>query len=277
MPAVKVDVPQELSRPAGRRRRQWKPRDVWNYTLQAASVGIFFATGVAVTLVAPVVRLVLGPERSLPVGRALIRGLFRFFSWWLETVGLCRIRFEGVEKLASLRGVIVAPNHPGLLDAVFLIPHLPRAVCIMRAGLMRNPSFLGAAGLAGYITNDRGPDLIRQCERKLAAGDNLLIFPEGTRTRLHARAVNPFKGGFALAAVLTGAPIQTVLIARSGSYLAKETSLSAVAEVPVRITIRVGEVFHARPGESAKALAARLEEYFRASLENSGGEIRLAH
>lgn len=237
---------------------------------------MFFVVGVGVTLVAPVIRAVLGPERSLPAGRALLRRLFSFFSWWLETVGMCRIRFEGVERLENLRGAIVAPNHPGLLDAVFLISRLPRAVCIMRAGLMRNPSFRGAARLAGYITNDRGPDLIRQCERKLAAGDNLLIFPEGTRTRLHARAVNPFKGGFALAAVMTGAPIQTVLIARSGSYLAKETSLGAVAEVPVRITIRVGEVFHARPGESAKALAARLEEYFRASLENSDGEIRFA-
>lgn len=274
MSATKVEIRPELTGPAGRR-VSWSLRDIWNYILQAASLGIFFGVGVGVSVVAPVLRLVLGAERSLVAGRAMVRGLFRSYTWWLETAGMFRIRFEGMEKLGSLEGAIVAPNHPGLLDAIFLIPFLPRPVCIMRAGLMRNLSFAGAAWLAGYIRNDRGAGMIRQCERKLRAGDNLLIFPEGTRTRLHARGVNPFKSGFALAAVLTGAPIQTVFIERTGAYLAKETSLGAVARVPICMTIRVGDVFHARTGESAKALAARLETYFRNHLENSGESVRI--
>ncbi len=169
----------------------------------------------------------------------------------------------------------MAPNHPGLLDAVFLMAILHRPVCIIRAGLMRNPCFAGTAWLAGYITNDRGAGLIRQCQVKLAAGDNLLIFPEGTRTRSHAHGVNSFKSGFALAAVLTGAPIQTVLIERSGVYLGKETSLVSAARIPIEMTIRPGEVFHARPGESAKELSARLETYFRARLANTDDGVRL--
>lgn len=275
MPSVKADVPAEISRPLIRR-SGWSLRDVWSYVVQLVSVGIFFGGGVVMTVLALIVRPVLGAERSRIVGRKCIRRLFQFFAWWLEVTGMCRVQYHGIEKLETLRGAIVAPNHPGLLDAVFLIPRLPRAVCIMRAGLMRNPSFVGAALLAGFIANDRGSGLIRQCERKLRAGDNLLIFPEGTRTRLHARGVNPFKGGFALAAVLTGAPIQTVLIERSGAYLAKETSLGAAAEVPVCMSIRLGEIFYAQPGESAKALSARLEAYFRESLENTGAGIRLA-
>jgi 1-acyl-sn-glycerol-3-phosphate acyltransferase len=162
-----------------------------------------------------------------------------------------------------------------LLDAIFLMAKVPRSVCIMRAGLRHNPCIAGVAWVAGFITNDRGSGLIRQCQAKLADGDNLLIFPEGTRTRADARGVNAFKSGFALAAVLSGAPIQTVLIERSGVYLGKETSLVAAARIPIEMTIRLGEVFHARPDESAKELSLRLETYFRARLANTEDGVRL--
>ena len=145
----------------------------------------------------------------------------------------------------------------------------------MRAGLIRNPCMTGAAWIADYIKNDRGSGLIRQCQKKIISGDNLLIFPEGTRTRAQARGVNPFKSGFALAAVLTGAPIQTVFIERSGVYLGKGTSLAAAARIPIEMTISVGDVFHALPGESAKELSARLEAYFRERLANTEDGIRL--
>ncbi len=248
--------------------------DVRNYALQLVSLAIFFCGGLIITIVAPLLRLALG-ARALPVGRRIMQRLFRSYADWLQWAGLFRIRFEGGERLETLQGAIVAPNHPGLLDAIFLIGRVPRAVCIMRAGLMRNPCFAGAAWLAGYITNDRGAGLIRECRQKIEAGDNLLIFPEGTRTRCHARGVNPFKSGFALAAVLTGAPIQTVLIERSGVYLGKETSLATAARIPIEMTIRAGEVFHARPRESAKELSLRLETYFRARLANTDDGVRL--
>ena len=251
-------------------------REVRNYALQVASLAIFFGGGLVITIISPVIRLTLGRDRSLR-GQKFIRAVFSGFAWWLRRTRLFRLRFEGCDRLEGLQGTIVAPNHPSLLDAIFLIAVVPRAVCIMRADLMRNPCFAGAAWLAGYITNDRGVDLIRQCRHKLAAGDNLLIFPEGTRTRAHAHGVNPFKSGFALVAVLSGAPIQTVLIEHSGVYLGKETNLAAAARIPIEVNIRLGEVFHAEVGESAKELAARLEIYFRTRLANTENSICLRH
>ncbi len=251
-------------------------RDFWNYLLQLVSLGIFFGLGFALTLAAPGLRFLLGKRRSRALGAVIMQRGFLLYSWWLRTAGLFRITFAGAEDLSRLRGTIVAPNHPGLLDAVFLLGHLPRAVCVMRASLMRNPSFSGAAQLAGFITNDRGPGLIRQCREKLSAGDNLLIFPEGTRTRQYANGVNSFKHGFALAAVLTGAPIQTVFIERSGRYLGKEIKLLTAAKVPIEIRIVLGKTFRAAPGESAKDLSQRLEAYFRAQLVNTGSGIALA-
>lgn len=276
MPTVNTETPAggELTRSLGTGViPRWQ--DIRNYVLQLASLALFFSLGLGVTMIAPVLRLTLSDGRSLAMGRRLMAALFRFYAGWLQWTGLFRVRFEGSEELGKLRGAIVAPNHPGLLDAIFLMARVPRPVCIIRAGLMRNPCIAGTAWLAGYIKNDSGASLIRQCQVKLAAGDNLLIFPEGTRTRSNARGVNSFKSGFALTAVLTGAPIQTVLIERSGVYLGKETSLISAARIPIDVTIRLGEIFHARPGESAKELSSRLEAYFRARLANTDDGVRL--
>ncbi len=169
----------------GGKREEWTVGRSWNYGLQLLSLGYLFGGGVCVTIVAPLVRW--GLKNRPGAGAEWVAGLFRDYVRWLEWAGLFEVEYEGMEKLKDLRGAIVAANHPGLLDAVFLISRVPRAVCIMRAGLMGNWAFAGAARLADYVTNDRGAESIRQCREKLAAGENLLIFPEGTRTRADAR------------------------------------------------------------------------------------------
>jgi len=276
MPVVNAETPArgELTSPTGVRTFP-RLRDFGNYLLQVGSVSYFFVGGLGISIFAPLLCLTLGRSRATQVGRRAISSLFRGYVAWLQWVGLFRIRFEGCDLLKDLSGVIVTPNHPSLLDAVYLMSLVPRPICIMRAGLKNNPCLSGAAGLAGFITNDRGASLIRQCQTKLAAGDNLLIFPEGTRTVAGARGVNTFKSGFALTAVLTGAPIQTVLIERNGSYLSKGVGLFSVAQIPIDIVIRPGEVFHALPGESARDLAARMEAYFRTQLVSTGDSVRL--
>src|SRR5882757_9273121 len=106
-----------------------------------------------------------------------------------------------------------------MLDAVVLLSVVPNTVCIVRAALIDNLCLGGAAKLSGFVANDGGPVLIRQGVEKIERGENLLIFPEGTRT--HPGALNSFKKGFALIAAKTGAPIQTIFIEREAEYLAK--------------------------------------------------------
>ena len=108
---------------------------------------------------------------------------------------------------------------------------------------------------------------------KLEAGENLLIFPEGTRTG--TKAVNPFKKGFALIAIKANASIQTLFIEREGRYLSKGVSLFARSLLPIRFRLHLGELIEAGPDETAQQLAARLELYFRQRLENMGENIRL--
>jgi 1-acyl-sn-glycerol-3-phosphate acyltransferase len=144
----------------------------------------------------------------------------------------------------------------------------------MRADLARNPVFGGLARLAGFVPNDRGHMLVRGGLERIRRGENLLIFPEGTRTR--NRTVNAFKKGFALIATSANAPIQTVFIEREGRYLSKQFPLFAPVALPVRFRVRLGDVIHPRPGERAPELAVRVERYFQERLAIVDGEIRIA-
>jgi 1-acyl-sn-glycerol-3-phosphate acyltransferase len=246
---------------------------IWGYLRQIFCVLLFFGIGLAVS---PVCAVLARTTRIPPVtGQRLIQGLFSFWIRLSIRLGVFEIIIPEEEKLRQIRGAVLAPNHPSILDAIFLLAIVPRTVCIMRANLVNDIFLGGAARLADYVPNDRGPALIRQGAEKVTAGENLLIFPEGTRTR--TEAVNPFKHGFALIAAKTGAPVQTIFIEREGRYLSKGVSLFAFARPPFRFRIHLGETVLPSPEENAHALSARLEQYFRDHLENTGHDIRLKH
>ena len=187
--------------------------------------------------------------------------LFRIWQRAGVVLGVIEIRVKGAERLASLRGTIVAANHPSLVDAFALLCHVPRAVCVMRSDLAANAAISRLAALAGYIANDRGPALVRGGIARLSAGDNVLIFPEGTRS--HGAMLAPFKRGFALMATKSRAPVQTVLIRLEGEYFSKGHGLFQPAVLPVRLTIEPGEVFTPGSEENADEFAGRIEAYFR--------------
>ena len=246
-------------------------RALWDYPRQMLALALFVITGLVVCPLCSLVIALGGSRIPASAGQRLIRWLFATWLSFSQRIGVFDIRFPDSSRLASLSGVIIAPNHPGQLDAVILLIHVPRAVCIMRASLMRSPFLGGAARLARFIANDRGPALIREGVRKIQSGENLLIFPEGTRS--HGSAVNSFKQGFALIAHKSHAPIHTVLIERHDRYLAKGVSLLAPTPLPIRINLRLGEVFLPGEGESPGDLARRMEAYFRSRLENTGRDI----
>jgi 1-acyl-sn-glycerol-3-phosphate acyltransferase len=245
----------------------------WRYLKQVAGVFSFFAIGLVVSPLCALLSRCFGDQIPPAVGQRLIRGLFKGWLQVASRFGIFDISFPDADKLRNLRATVLAPNHPSLIDAVILLSIVPNTVCIMRASLIESPFLGGAARLAGFVPNDKGPALIRDGIDKIQAGENLLIFPEGTRTV--AQAINSFKHGFALIAKKTGAPIQTVFIEREGRYLSKGVPLLSSARPPFRFRLHLGELFRAGADESAQQLSARLERYFREHLENTGEDIRL--
>lgn len=200
-----------------------------------------------------------------PLGRWAITTGFRLYLGALSLIGACRFDLDALDELRDEGPLIIAPNHPCLLDAVMIISRLPNMACIMKADIVDNV-FLGAgARLAGYIRNDAQLSMIKQSVTELKNGSHLLIFPEGTRTIRWP--VNPCKGTTALIARRAQVPIQTVFIETDSPYLTKNWPLFRRPSMPITYRVRLGKRFP--PPSKAAAFTEELEHYFIAALQDS--------
>ena len=102
------------------------------------------------------------------------------------------------------------------------------------------------------------------------AGSQLLVFPEGTRTR--REPVNHFEGGFALIAKTARVPVQTVFIETNSLFLSKGWPLFRKPAFPLIYRARLGRRFEVKG--DVKALVAELECYYRKTLA-AGTSIRV--
>jgi 1-acyl-sn-glycerol-3-phosphate acyltransferase len=174
------------------------------------------------------------------VGQRLITAGFRYFVALMRASRIITCDLTALDALRDQGPLIIAPNHPTLLDVMLVVSRLPRVVCTAKAKLLNNP-FLGAsARLAGYIRNDTPVHFVREGVRQLQDGRQLLIFPEGTRT--NSDGVDPFKGGFALIAQHAGVPIQAIFIDSNSRFLGKGWSLLRMPDFPLTYRVRLGPI-----------------------------------
>jgi 1-acyl-sn-glycerol-3-phosphate acyltransferase len=176
-----------------------------------------------------------------PLGQFMIMAGFRCFVRVAEATGLIECDLTELDTLRRGGALVIAPNHPSLLDAVLVIARLPHVVCAAKAEIWDNAFLGGGARLAGYVRNDSPSALIRQAANQLRAGRHFLIFPEGTRSG--ARPLGEFKGGFALLAKRGGAAVQTVFIESNSGFLGKGWPLFRRPEFPLVYRVRLGRRF----------------------------------
>lgn len=199
------------------------------------------------------------PRRlGLPLGRAVIAGGFRFYLRLLERLCACRFDLAALDRLRDEGPLILAANHPSLLDAVLVVSRLPNAVCVMKAALMDNILFGSAARLARYIRNDTLLAMILHAREELRDGAQLVIFPEGTRTA--GFPCDPCTPSTGLIAKRTRIPVQTLLIEFSTPYLGKNWPLFRRPALPLSCRVRLGQRF--APPDNVEAFTRELETYF---------------
>jgi 1-acyl-sn-glycerol-3-phosphate acyltransferase len=200
----------------------------------------------------------LSKEQGVVIGRAAISSVYRGFWRCAEALGLMKLDIQALDALEADGGLIIAANHPSMLDAMLLVARIPRGICIMRGSLMRNP-FLGAgAKLARYIRNDPAHGMLRSCVTNLRAGGQLVLFPEGTRTI--RPPVNEFRPGVTLIAHMAQVPIQTVIIETDSPYLGKDWPIWRLPPFPVVFRVRLGQRFS--PQANHAALLRQIEAHF---------------
>lgn len=198
-------------------------------------------------------------------GRRGIRVGFSLFFRVSHLLGAIRFDLSELRALRDGPPVVLAPNHPGLLDAVLIIAHEPRVACVLKSALMNN-AFLGAgARLARYIRCDPPRRMIRESVSELRQGGIVLLFPEGTRT---AQApINELQAGVGIIAKEAGAPVQTVIIETDSLFGSKGRSLFRPIRMPIRYRMRLGRRFD--PPADVREFVVVLDQYFRAELADA--------
>jgi len=182
------------------------------------------------------------PRRAgTAAGRFGIMAGFRAFTWTLSLTGAYKLDLSAIDSLRGGPPVILAPNHPSLIDALLILTRHPNIACVMKAELMRN-IFLGAGSrLARYIPSDQPRQMIKDAVADLREGGMLLLFPEGTRTTRDP--LNPLKASIGVIAKHANVPVQVAIIETDSPYLGKGWPLFKRPSLPITYRVRLGRRF----------------------------------
>jgi 1-acyl-sn-glycerol-3-phosphate acyltransferase len=196
------------------------------------------------------------------VGRRGIMIGFSLYAWSLSITRTYRLDLHAIDSLKGGPPVILAPNHPCLIDALLILTRHPNLVCVMKSELMRNV-FLGSGSrLARYVRNDSSRQMVKESVAHLREGGVLLLFPEGTRTVRDP--INSLVGSVGLISKHAAVPVQTLIVEIDSPFLSKGWPLFKRPTLPVTYKVRLGMRFD--PPSDVAAFTAELERYFRKEL-----------
>lgn len=152
------------------------------------------------------------------------RAIIWFVIWVLFIFSklMWRWRVQDAEELlpqaGQKTGSIIICNHTSMAEVVSIVPHIwisgRRVRPIAKSEFFKNPLITWAFARAGAIPVDRGEaDLkaLRRAQHALERGEDVLIFPEGTRIRTDDQPVH-IHGGYALMAQMAKAPVAVLAV-----------------------------------------------------------------
>ena len=230
----------------------------------ALACAVYWGLGASIFLVVAVIAVPLLPaERSRRIGRWMVQAAFAGFIRLLALFRIAECEMVGFDKFDRYEGgVVIAPNHPAIWDAVFILGRLGGLTCILKAALLRNPLVAGGAKLSRFIANDPPNEMVKRCVTALSGGERLLLFPEGTRTRKQENVVNEFRGGVAIVARHAKVPVFPVFVQTNDDFGAKGMPVWLPPLKTVRIRMTVGEPLTCGEQESAHAFLDRLRTHY---------------
>ncbi len=191
------------------------------------------------------------------VGLAL-RPTARRFWWWMRVwsravLAGVGVRVERTGEAAVGPAVFVA-NHQAMMDIPALFLGIGRPfVFVARSELRRIPLVGAVLTVSRCVYLDRGasgPGLA-EAARRVAEGDAVVFFPEGTRS--YGAGVERFRSGAFRLATEAGVPVVPVAIDGSPDVLHERAKTAR----PGTVTVRIGAPLHPLPDEDARAFAAR--------------------
>lgn len=179
------------------------------------------------------------PRRARGIAtRQVIHRAMRGYRRWLGLIGALRFDTAALDTLRSAPPGVIVANHPSLLDALVVLSHAPNVVCVMRAGLLRNPFFALPARLAGYLPNDNPVDMMLGGRHAIRDGCHVLLFPEGSRTPPDSdEPVAAFHPAPFMLARRSRAPLHAFVFRYARPFLAKGHTFWGAPRLPVSLQV----------------------------------------
>ena len=162
-------------------------------------------------------------------------------SWMasLLKIGFIRVHVEGRENIPADRAVVFVCNHQSDFDVPVTMVHLgnPPAM-VSKIEVQKIPLIRTWMDLLDCIFIDRKDprqaiSAMRGAGSILEAGRNIVVFPEGTRSK--GDHMNEFKTGVFKIPCSAGAPIVPVVI--DGTYKIFENNFNLICPAKVNLTV----------------------------------------
>ncbi|MFL6199423.1 MAG: AMP-binding protein [Thermoanaerobaculia bacterium] len=202
------------------------------------------------------------------------RRFARFLARSLAFLTGSPMKAEGLEHLAGPGPRIVASNHASYLDAFVLSALLPPDLGYVVKRELGKKAFsrlplerLGAVFVERFDAG-QGAEETRKAAEAVRSGASLVIFPEGTFTRIPG--LRPFRMGTFVVAAQTGAPVVPVAIRGTRSKLRGSEWFPRRGGVELSVHPPV------RPDGSDWAAAVRLRDAVREQVLAACGEPDLS-
>jgi len=184
---------------------------------------------------------VIGIPYSLLVGN--VKRLYRI-AMWIANAGVraagIRIEVTGLENVPAGRPCIFMCNHVSNLDPPVVLPMLPgQSSVFLKRELMSIPILGRAMRMGRFIPVERGgrrdaaQASVTAAGKALGDGLNILVFPEGTRSRDGRLSV--FKKGPFFLAMETQAPVVPVAISGTERMMRKGSAAITPGVARVRL------------------------------------------
>lgn len=220
----------------------------------------------------------MGANRAELAAYAAVRGLAVGFSrfWW-------QLEISGSEHLPAEGPFILAPIHRSNADSLVVAGLTRRRLRYMGKHTLWKYKPIGRifTALGGFPVKRGAADreALRKCAEVLAAGEPLVVFPEGTRQS--GPAVHELQEGAAYLAARAGVPIIPVGIGGSedalvkGSKKVRRVKIRVVAGAPLFPPQAEGRIPRSAVARLSAELKSQLQVLFDEAQALSGSPARL--
>ena len=208
-------------------------------SMECQPVARYMLFGALVALVPQMICAQRKKAAGAPGAKAYIHRYVRMWAGTLLRIAGVTVTVKGQENIPKGRAVVFTPNHQGDYDIPLMLMYLdePHAL-VAKIETKKIPLVRTWMKLLDCVFIDRksprhSMEAMRQAQALVQAGESVVVFPEGTRSK--GDAMGEFKAGAFRIACKAGAPVVPVAI--DGSYKIMEANHNLMKPAHVNITI----------------------------------------